>query len=106
MRNLLVVSLIAALFAACAEGGDEEERVLHLRTGDYTESRVRAEIRAANLNEDTCNALDGRTASEVLDMINRGFDSGENPRPAIQEADPEDDLRQAEIFIEECARLY
>lgn len=95
------------LLAACGGGGDDD-RVLHLRTGDYTEAELRAELRAQGFTEGDCNQLAGLSAEEVQEIMEIAWRDGEDDpdKPVVQTPDPDDDLRQAEIVLEECDRLY
>lgn len=90
------------LLAACGGDSGDDDRVLHLRTGDYTEAELRAEIRASGLTEQACRTIDGISPAEVIDIINA---SG-TEKNVVQTPNAEDDLRQGEIMLEECDRLY
>jgi len=103
MRIAILIGVLA-LAAACGGGAGDDERVLHLRTGDYTEAELLAQFRAVGLSQSACNTLHGLSPREVVDIINA---LEPNPdRPVIQTPDPDDDIRQGELMLEECNRLY
>lgn len=98
----LILGMIA-LTVACGGGGNggKPDRVLHLRTGDYTESRLLAEIRSEGISASECASFKGLSASEIRDII----DVTTPTDPVVQEASTDDELRYAELVIQECARV-
>lgn len=101
MRVFAAVILVG-LLAACG-GGDDPDRVLRLKTGDYTESELRADIRTSGrLTEANCATIKDLSVEEVHDVLLNSAVSG----PIVQTPDADDDLRQAEIVLEECERAF
>lgn len=106
--RLLIVGIVA-LGAACGGSAANSERVLHLRTGDYTEAQLRAEIRSDGLSEAQCQALKGLDAKAVVDILDVQFAKNAKTDDALKPMQTPrrvDDLRQGEIILEECQRLY
>ena len=103
--RLLILGLMALTFACGGGSSGNDDRVLHLRTGDYTESQYRANLRALGLSIAGCAAYKGLDAQAVADLIGAYFDNGPDKTRVTQQSNPADDLRQGEIQLEECKRI-
>jgi hypothetical protein len=96
----LAIGLIA-LMAACSSGSDDE-RVLVLGGGDFTEEEWRTNVRIS-LDASNCASFNDLSTDEAIDLISAAnATAGETPVQAPNEDDRE---RAAEIVLEECERI-
>lgn len=93
---------------AAANGSRSGPRILHLRAGDIAESEALAGMRSYLLDpvaaNSFCKPLAGLTAPEVTTTLRRAASSEDHPLPTVQVANPADELRYAEIVVQECDR--
>ena len=101
----LAVLAVLLLAGACSSGGDDPNRVLHLKTGPVTEQQLRDAFRANN------NAEGG----DILNLLCRASDFSDEPAvaefvaellgvaaDATAEPPPDDVDRMMKIIAEEC----
>lgn len=107
---LAVMVLSAACGGSSAKSGSgaspTSERVLHLSTGDYTENEIRTAV-AVEIGTPSaaaiglCRAIVSMSDADALAAIKaQGVVSTQ-----IRTPNAEDDLRQAQLFKEACARV-
>jgi len=116
---ILSLALAAVFLVACGSGATPTgesptkapeptagERILHLASGDYTESEYRARMRA-NLTMDgageLCQSLTGLSDLEIYDVI---AELGRGGRENVQDPEPESQEFAGAILKEECDRIF
>ena len=104
MRQIVIMALAAALLMACGGAkATDSERVLHLGSGDVTESAFRQRTQSALLDtggDTLCRGLQGLSDEEAAAALKPSTTpDGATP------GEPSDVLRAAAIVKEECARI-
>lgn len=119
MYRILAVGLLSAFLVGCSAGDSlpyaletatthpsaPAERVLHLRTGDYTERAYLAALRAGGLTVAGCRLYRGLNAESVADVIAQRFQREPDRSRVVQDSIWSDDVRAAELQIAECTRI-
>ena len=105
--TLLFLTILAALLlaVACSSGGNDPNRILHLKTGPVTEQQLRTAFRAKNNAEGgdilhlLCRASNFSDESTVLEFVAELLEEEAN---ATTEPPSKDVNRMMEIVAGEC----